>query len=176
MLIVIAFGYFSSWKDTVLKEIVYPLQYDYMVQRYSYENDIDPAFVAAVINTESKFRKNAESHRGAIGLMQIMPETGEWIAGQIEMSDYSPDKLENVSTNIKMGTWYLSYLLKEYNGNKVLALAAYNAGRGNVDTWMKKYGWKKDFDEIEKIPFAETRKYVKVVMQSEGQYKKLYDI
>lgn len=176
LLVFICVGYFSSWHDVVLREIVYPLQYDYMVQRYSYENDINPAFVAAVILAESKFNRNASSHRGAIGLMQIMPETGEWIAGQIKMTDYSPDKLENVSTNIKMGTWYLAYLLKEYDGNKILALAAYNAGHGNVDSWIKKYGWKKDFSKIDEIPFSETREYVKVVMQSESQYKRLYDI
>ena len=169
-------GYFYSWHDVVMREIVYPLQYDYMVQRYSYENNIDPALVAAVILAESRFNKSAASHRGAVGLMQIMPETGEWIAGQLHISDYSPEQLENVSTNIKMGTWYLAHLIKQYKGNKILALAAYNAGHGNVDDWVKKNGWGKDFSEIEKIPFSETREYVKVVMQNESQYKKLYNI
>ena len=123
---------------------------------------------------ESKFNEDAFSHRGASGLMQIMPETGEWIAGEMGIENFTPDQLTNVQTNIKMGTWYLAYLLHEYDGNKVLALAAYNAGRGHVDSWMEEYGWEKNFSEIEKIPFTETREYVKIILLNEQQYKHLY--
>lgn len=167
--------YFYSWKDDMMRKFVYPLQYDYMVRQYSYTDHVDPALVASVILVESKFNQAASSHRGAHGLMQIMPETGQWIAEQMDMPDYTPEKLNDVRTNIKMGTWYLAYLLKEYDGNKVLALAAYNAGRGHVDEWVSKYGWKKNFSEIEKIPFSETREYVRIVMLNEKQYKQLYD-
>lgn len=166
--------YFCSWKDDVLRKFVYPLQYDYMVRQYSYEDGVSPALVAAVILVESKFNEDAFSHRGASGLMQIMPETGEWIAGEMGIENFTPDQLTNVQTNIKMGTWYLAYLLHEYDGNKVLALAAYNAGRGHVDSWMEEYGWEKNFSEIEKIPFTETREYVKIVLLNEQQYKHLY--
>lgn len=167
-------SYFYSWKDDVLRKFVYPLQYDYMVRQYSYEDGIDPALVAAVILVESKFNEEAFSHRGASGLMQIMPETGEWIAEEMGLTGFTPDQLTDVQTNIKMGTWYLAYLLKEYHGNKVLALAAYNAGRGHVDSWIEEYGWEKNFSEIEKIPFTETREYVKIVLLNEQQYKHLY--
>lgn len=167
-------SYFYSWKDDVMRKFVYPLQYDYMVRQYSYEDGIDPALVAAVILVESKFDESASSHRGAAGLMQIMPDTASWIAQQMHMTEYTPDQLNNVRTNIRLGTWYLAYLLKEYDGNKVLALAAYNAGRGYVDSWIEKYGWQKDFSEIEKIPFTETREYVKIVLLNEQQYKHLY--
>lgn len=167
-------SYFYSWKDDVLRKFVYPLQYDYMVRQYSYEDGVSPALVAAVILVESKFNEDAFSHRGASGLMQIMPETGEWIAGEMGIENFTPDQLTNVQTNIKMGTWYLAYLLHEYDGNKVLALAAYNAGRGHVDSWMEEYGWEKNFSEIEKIPFTETREYVKIVLLNEQQYKHLY--
>lgn len=166
--------YFYSWKDDVMRKFVYPLQYDYTVRQYAYEDQVDPALVAAVILVESKFNEGAASHRGAHGLMQIMPDTGKWIAEEMGLPDYTPDKLNDVQTNIQMGTWYLAYLLKEYDGNKVLALAAYNAGRGYVDEWVERYGWKKDFSEIEKIPFSETREYVKIVLLNEQQYKKLY--
>ncbi|WP_276836706.1 lytic transglycosylase domain-containing protein [Megasphaera stantonii] len=166
--------YFCSWKDDVLRKFVYPLQYDYMVRQYSYEDGVSPALVAAVILVESKFNEDAFSHRGASGLMQIMPETGEWIAGEMGIENFTPDQLTNVQTNIKMGTWYLAYLLHEYDGNKVLALAAYNAGCGHVDSWMEEYGWEKNFSEIEKIPFTETREYVKIVLLNEQQYKHLY--
>lgn len=167
-------SYFYSWKDDVLRKFVYPLQYDYMVRQYSYEDGIDPALVAAVILVESKFNEEAFSHRGASGLMQIMPETGEWIAEKMGLTGFTPNQLTDVQTNIKMGTWYLAYLLKEYHGNKVLALAAYNAGRGHVDSWIEEYGWEKNFSEIEKIPFTETREYVKIVLLNEQQYKHLY--
>ena len=167
-------SYFCSWKDDVLRKFVYPLQYDYMVRQYSYEDGVSPALVAAVILVESKFNEDAFSHRGASGLMQIMPETGEWIAGEMGIENFTPDQLTNVQTNIKMGTWYLAYLLHEFGGNKVLALAAYNAGRGHVDSWMEEYGWGKNFSEIEKIPFTETREYVKIVLLNEQQYTHLY--
>ena len=167
-------SYFFSWKDTVMREFVYPLQYDYMVRQYAYEEHVEPALVASVILVESKFDRTAASHRGAVGLMQIMPDTGDWIAEEMNLSDYQPERLNDVCTNIRMGTWYLAYLLKEYEGNKILALAAYNAGRGHVDSWMKQYGWKKDFSKIEEIPFSETREYVRIVLLNEKQYNQLY--
>lgn len=175
LLLFFSFSYFFGWKDEVMRKIVYPLQYDYMVRHYAYENHVDPSLVASVILVESKFNQTAESHRGASGLMQIMPETGTWIAEQMGMESFTPSQLNDVRTNIKMGTWYLAYLLKEYHGNKVLALAAYNAGRGHVDHWMEEYGWHDDFEEVDKIPFTETREYVKIVLLNERQYKKLYN-
>lgn len=158
-----------------MRQFVYPLQYDYMVRQYAHADGVDPALVAAVILAESKFNETAASHRGARGLMQIMPETGTWIAEKMKWRDFTPAQLADVRTNIRMGTWYLAYLLKVYQGNTVLALAAYNAGRGTVDGWWETYGWPKDFSKIEEIPFSETREYVKMVLLNEQQYKALYD-
>ena len=157
-----------------MRKFVYPLQYDYLVRQYSYESKIDPALVASVILVESKFDERAASQPGAHGLMQVMPDTAQWIADEMGMTDYTPDKLSDVRTNIRLGTWYLAYLLKEYDGNQILALAAYNAGRGHVDSWVREYGWTKDFQEIEKIPFSETREYVRIVLLNEKQYNQLY--
>ena len=167
--------YFYSWKDDVMRKIVYPLQYDYMVRQYAYEDHVDPALEAEGILVESKFNQSAASHRGASGLMQIMPDTGKWIAEEMGIKNFTPDQLNDVQTNIRMGTWYLAYLLKEYDGNTVLALAAYNAGRGHVDEWMEKYGWDKNFEKIEEIPFTETREYVKMVLLKRERYKALYN-
>lgn len=175
LLICLSALYFYSWKDDVMRKFVYPLQYDYLVRQYAYEDKVDPALVASVILVESKFDERAASQPGAHGLMQVMPDTAQWIADEMGMTDYTPDKLNDVRTNIRLGTWYLAYLLKEYDGNQVLALAAYNAGRGHVDSWIRRYGWKKDFQEIEKIPFSETREYVKIVLLNEKHYKQLYD-
>lgn len=136
-----------------MRTLVYPLEYDYIVREYARVNGVRPSLVAAVVLAESKFKDNASSHRGASGLMQIMPETGEWIAEETGMVGFKPEMLNDVSTNLRMGTWYLAYLLREYDGNTVLALAAYNAGHGYVDEWMKEYGWDKNFPKSTAYPF-----------------------
>lgn len=125
--------------------------------------EISPSLLEAVILTESKFNEKAISHVGAVGMMQLMPDTAQWIS---EESGLPADHLEWPEENIPLGAWYLDYLLTEYHNNEVLALAAYNAGRGNVDSWMKDYQWKEDFSDMDKIPFPETREFVKTVVAS----------
>ena len=107
--------------------------------------------------------------------MQLMPDTGEWIAGQVD-NDYhfSISKLQNPETNIRYGIWYLASLQKEFDGNDVLALAAYNAGRGNVQEWMDEYGWTRSFSSVKDIPYAETREYVARVLKYQKKYQTLY--
>ena len=123
---------------------------------------------------ESKFKNEVHSHRGAIGLMQLMPETAEWIAGQIDDSSFSLDKLHEPETNIRYGVWYLASLKKEFEGNEILALAAYNAGRGNVHEWMEERGWTMDFSRVNEIPYEETRAYVASVLRNKVKYERLY--
>ena len=96
-------------------------------------------------------------------MMQLMPKTAEWIAqeGELQYTD-----LKEPRQNIMLGTWYIDYLLKKYHNNEVLALAAYNAGRGNVDEWITEYDWKDDFTNIKEIPFPETREFVKLVVET----------
>ena len=86
----------------------------------------------------------------------------------------SDQDIKEPHTNIQLGTWYLAHLLDEFKGNEILALAAYNAGRGHVEEWMQIYGWDDNFDDIDKIPFPETKDYVKRVMAHEAQYQSLY--
>ncbi len=124
------------------------------------QEGLSPCLLEAVILTESKFDKKAVSHVGAVGMMQLMPETAQWIS---EESGLPADALSLPEENIPLGAWYLNYLLKEYHNNEVLALAAYNAGRGNVDQWMKEFGWGEDFKKMNDIPFPETREFVKSV-------------
>lgn len=114
------------------------------------------------------------SHRGAIGLMQLMPDTAEWIAGQLEDPSYSIEAIHEPERNIRYGIWYLSTLQREFDGNDVLALAAYNAGRGNVQSWIREYGWPADFHDIDAIPYQETREYVRKVLLTEHKYRSLY--
>mgnify|MGYP000776699068 FL=1 len=96
-------------------------------------------------------------------MMQLMPETAEWIS---EESGLPADDLNRPDENIPLGAWYLNFLLKKYHNNEVLALAAYNAGRGNVDEWVEKYNWGEGFSKVDEIPFPETREFVKTVVSA----------
>lgn len=157
------------------KKFAYPFEYKEVVQAAAVENHVDPALVAGVILAESKFKHTAESDKGAVGLMQLMPNTAYWVGEQLNQSKLTDKDIREPMTNIKLGSWYLAYLLEEYDNNEILALAAYNAGRGHVDEWMQIYGWNTSFDDISAIPFSETKKYVEAVLKNRDRYKDLYD-
>ena len=136
-------------------------QVSHIIIQCAEEENISPSLLEAVILTESKFDEKAVSHVGAVGMMQLMPETAHWIS---EESGLPSDNLASPDQNIPLGAWYLNYLLKKYHNNEVFALAAYNAGRGNVDEWIEKNKWPEGFTDMEKIPFPETREFVKSVV------------
>ena len=163
---------------TVQKKFLYPFPYRTTVESYSSRWKVDKFLTIAVMKVESNFSESAHSQSGAVGLMQIMPETAAWIAYQLgESSDEIANDIKNLrdpETNIRYGTWYLAELEDEFNGNDVLALAAYNAGRGNVRDWMEKNNWSENFSDVDKIPYAETRDYVKRVLHCREKYSKLY--
>jgi soluble lytic murein transglycosylase len=163
--------YHTTWFQ---KKYLYPLPHQELVYQYAKQNNIDPYLVFAVMRAESKYLPHATSVKGARGLMQIMPETGAWIAGKLNKTDYLPSMLYDPVINIQFGTWYLSSLREEFDGNLVLTLAAYNGGRGNVKQWKQQYRWPADFSNVDQIPFKETRVYVAKVLTSYDQYKKLY--
>ena len=106
--------------------------------------------------------------------MQMMPETAKWVAEQTDFEDFTLNYLEDPEVSIRLGTWYLASLKKEFNNNEVLVLAAYNGGRGNVKQWMRQYGWTMSFRDINQIPYQETREYVGKVLRSKQQYRELY--
>ncbi len=166
--------YFISQIEPVKKKYIYPYPYQELVTLYSEANGVSPALVASVIMHESKFTNDVHSSRGAVGLMQLMPETAEWIAGQLEDPEFSLEKLHEPEMNIRYGTWYLALLENEFDGNPVLTLAAYNAGRGTVHEWMEEHEWTPDFNNISEIPYLETRIYVKRVLKDQKHYEKLY--
>lgn len=174
ILVLASLSYFIWQNEDFQRKYLYPYDYQDTINFYADRYEVDRNLVASVILAESKFRQDATSVHGARGLMQIMPETGRWIATQIEDDSFSVDKLYNVNMNIKYGTWYLSELQTEFEGNEVLALAAYNAGRGNVYEWMEKYHWDINFKDYTKIPFPETREYVKRVLENKKHYNRLY--
>jgi soluble lytic murein transglycosylase len=174
LVFVVAASYLIYSSDWFQKKFIYPFPYREIVFKYAEANDIDPFLVAAVIRTESKFVPQAKSSKGAIGLMQMMPETGQWVANQTEYDNFTAASLNDPDISIRFGTWYLASLKKEFRNNEVLMLAAYNGGRGNVKQWMSQYGWTASFKDIDQIPFKETREYVKKVQQARMRYRDLY--
>jgi soluble lytic murein transglycosylase len=158
----------------LLNEHPLPEQYLPAIEEAAQKNNVKPAFLAAIILCESSYRKEAESSVGARGLMQIMPETAAWIADKIEFQPFMVELLDDPDTNIRFGSWYLASLKKEFDGNEVLMLAAYNGGRGNVKQWIRQNDWPLTFTDIDKLPFPETREYVGKVLKNRDKYRSLY--
>lgn len=159
-----ALPYLLKAPDVMLR-VAYPLKYEEMIRSAAAENDVEPALVAAVVRTESGFDPNVESSQGAYGLMQIRAETASFISAR---GDFTGD-YRDPNTNIRMGTWYLSYLQNRYGSDERLTLAAYNSGEGQVDEWTRE-GWNLDKD----IPFKETQEYVNSVLEARDTYTELY--
>lgn len=154
--------------------IEYPVGHEAYVEQYAEEYGLSENFVYAIIKAESNFNHQAKSGKNASGLMQIMEPTGEWIADRLGMKDYSKDALSDPETNIEMGCFYISYLLDMYGGDKKCALAAYNAGHANVDSWLLSKKYSKDGKTLDNIPYPETEKYVNLVLKNEKIYNCLY--
>lgn len=154
--------------------ILYPFPYRETTFYYARAYNVDPFLLAAVMKSESDFNSRAVSDRGARGLMQIMPDTGRWITRQMGDPAFNPDRLFEPETSIKLGTWYLADLGKEFRGDAVLVLAAYNGGRGNVKEWLSSKDLSGGKSTINQIPFPETRHYVKKVLLYQRIYSYLY--
>ncbi|OCQ91141.1 tail length tape measure protein [Oscillatoriales cyanobacterium USR001] len=151
---------------------LYPFPYLETIVKWSGERQINSVLVTALIRQESRFMPSIKSAVGATGLMQVMPETGDWIAKQIKLKNYS---LENVDDNIKLGTWYLDHTHDEYKNNSMLAVASYNAGPGAVGDWLQRFGFNDPDAFVDKIPYDETRGYVKSVFENYWNYLRIYN-
>ncbi|WP_083605650.1 lytic transglycosylase domain-containing protein [Proteiniborus sp. DW1] len=173
-IILIVWGAFSSYKW--IGKTLYPIRYKEYIANYSKQYDIDPFLVAAIIRVESKFNKDALSHKGAKGLMQIAPVTGRWAAGELGIIDYEESLLYNPEINIKIGCWYINRLKSQFDNNLELILAAYNGGSGNVAKWLNNNNYSEDGKSLKHIPFKETELYLKKVLKSYDIYRKLYKI
>jgi soluble lytic murein transglycosylase len=158
-------------RDTLLKR-QYPLKYESTIVKYANQYGLDPYFVCAMIDTESGFDEEAVSKDGAQGLMQVMPETAEWIAGKIGVTDYD---IFDPETNIMFGCWYLNFLKEKFSGSEQLMIAAYNAGHNKVEQWLAE-GYSEDGNTLDEIPYEETKKYVDKVSKAYEEYKELYEI
>jgi soluble lytic murein transglycosylase len=143
----------------------YPLRYEEIVVGHARNYGLEPQLVAAVIYQESKFEADAESASGAVGLMQLLPSTGQGIADRTGGESWTPHDLRSPELNVRYGCWYLRHLLQRY-GSEELALAAYNAGQANVDRWRAQGG---------EIGFPETRHYVERVQRLKATYARAYE-
>jgi soluble lytic murein transglycosylase len=156
-----------------IREITLPLRHEDIIRQQAADKNLDPALIAAVIYQESKFRDQTSS-AGALGLMQLLPETADFIATKTGGTRFTTADLSTPQINIAYGSWYLRHLLDRYGDNTVLAVAAYNAGGTNVDKWVAEAGGADEFDHTEDIPFPETRGYVANVLEKQEQYRENY--
>ncbi len=162
---------YSNWPS--IEHYWYPLKYESTVIGAAREAGVSPALVAGVILAESGFKPEAQSEVGALGLMQLMPDTARWIAQthHIEVGSADNRRLQEPELNIYLGAYYLAWLLQRFDNKSVEALAAYNAGQHEVDSWIEKQGGPLT---IEEIPVPETRFFVKKVLNNAEKYSKLY--
>jgi soluble lytic murein transglycosylase len=154
--------------EKAIREITLPLQHDDVIRQQARQKNLDPSLIAAVIYQESKFREGERSSTGAIGLMQVQPRTALDIAKHSGATTFVVSDLNDPEINIRYGSFYLEELFNRYDGNEVAALAAYNAGIGNVDRWGGA-----DID-VDAIRFPQTRAYVGGVLAKRREYRDKY--
>ena len=142
--VVLGWFYFTHLDDPLARQVAYPFNYRDVVMAAAEKEQVPPSLV---------------------------PDTARWVAQQVGHGNYTDRQLKEPETNIELGTWYLGHLLKEFNGDEVQALAAYNAGRGHVESWINENKWN---GMVDTIPFPETRSYVKAVLQYQQKYEALY--
>ena len=156
--------YLHATKPPSYARVLYPLEYEHIVRAHARNYRLEPELVAAVIYQESKFDPAARSSSGAVGLMQLRPETAHGIATRTGGSAFRTEDLLDPEINVRYGSWYLRHLLDKYD-DEALALAAYNAGQGNVDSWRRRGVG---------IQFEETRDYVERVRELKEIYRTAY--
>ena len=152
-----------------LIKLIYKIGYSEYVEEFAEKYNVEKELIYAIIKVESNFDENAVSKSNAKGLMQIMTATAQEIADKYGIN-LTEENITDPKINIEIGTIYISQLLEKYN-NKQVALAAYNAGQGNVNKWITQETIKSDGSDIENIPFPETNMYVRKVMRDYNIYK-----
>lgn len=158
--------------DKGYRELALPLRHEDIIRQQARAKNLDPALIAAVIYQESRFRPR-ESSAGALGLMQLLPDTAHFIAGKTGGTKFTTEDLATPQINIQYGAWYLRWLLDHFDEDEITALAAYNAGIGNVEKWLAESG-QTHITDVDQIPYPETRHYVENVLRAREQYRAEY--
>lgn len=151
---------------------LFPFPYQEIIVKNAQAHNLNPLLVVALMRQESGFQPEVKSPVGAIGLMQVMPNTAKWVANKIQLPHYDLIKPQD---NINLGTWYLNHTHQEYQNDSMLAVASYNAGPSNVTRWIKQYGLKDQDAFVENIPYDETKNYVESVFGNYWNYLRLYN-
>lgn len=179
-LLVLAALVFLILELPIFWKVIYPVQYQEYIVDNAQANNLDASLVAAVIKVESNFRHDAVSRRNARGLMQLLPSTAREVAVsldiRIEDDDLFEDMLFDPEFNIKLGTRYLANMLRRFDGNVAMALAAYNAGPTKLDSWLAQGIWDGTWENREQIPYPETRNYLGKVQLAQEKYSRLYKL
>jgi Soluble lytic murein transglycosylase and related regulatory proteins (some contain LysM/invasin domains) len=171
LLLAVLYAEQSGW----VQQRMYPISYRDDIRASALSHGVEPHLVAAIIRIESNYKTGRVSSKGALGIMQIMPDTAAWIVKQARLEGVTLDKIRHrADVGIELGTWYLASLLRQFDGNMAAAVAAYNAGPGNVSAWLKEGVWDGTFDSSDDIPFGETRRYVQRVNYYYNKYKSIY--
>lgn len=152
----------------------YPMKYKDEIIEYAEESDISPALIASIINVESGFRKDIVSNKGAVGLMQIMPQTAEWICSKNSLNFDELD-LKDEKTSISLGSKYLASLTSSFD-NLDCAICAYNAGPTKVKSWLANEEYSKDGVKLDNIPYKETSEYLNKVKKNLRHYSSRYKV
>ena len=178
-------GYLKQQEEKHLKEqravdAAYPLVREYrpIIEKYAVQYNLNPAFITSVVLNESSFDRKATSKVGASGLMQLMPDTAEWIAGKLKIPGYAFEMMTDPDMNIRFGCWYLNYLSRLFRGDPVCVISAYHAGQGQVQTWLSNRSVSPDGITIpmQNLPDGPTKKYVEKVTRDYGIYQKKHFI
>ncbi len=162
---------------------IYPIHYEQEIRTVADQYKVDPLFIAAIVRVETNYKPDKVSKKQAMGLMQIMPVTGQWILEQAGLEDTSIEDLYKPTVNLLAGTWYLRFLHNMYDGlegertehdRMAVVAAAYNAGPGQVRQWLQEGRWDGTVAELSDVPFGETRHYVQRVLYYYKKYDALY--
>ncbi|WP_058303410.1 lytic transglycosylase domain-containing protein [Gorillibacterium timonense] len=163
------------YNNTWIGRLIYPIQYREDIEAAAAANQVDPLLIAAIIRVESNYRTSSESHKGALGIMQLMPDTANWlIERDSSLASLRNRDLKDPKVNIQLGARYLNYLNDRFGGNRTAISAAYNAGHGKVARWLEDKTWDGTLEQADRIPINETRKYVKSVEYYYSKYVQVY--
>jgi soluble lytic murein transglycosylase len=173
LLLTAAILYGGVFAFNKIQKAIYPIKYSDIVNKYSEQYNVEPSLIYAVIKCESSFKPESVSHIGARGLMQITPDTFDWLKSKTGEHNYDTDDLFIPEVNIKYGTYLLSLNLDKFS-NTVAALAAYHAGRSIVESWLLDDEKSSDGKNLHFIPYKDTENYVKRVISVQKTYNKLY--
>ena len=161
----------SSWMTWL-----YPIYYKNEIRKHADYYEVDPFLVASIIRVETNYKPGKESSKGALGIMQLMPDTASWAMEMAKLPSVTMDSVKDeADPNIQLGTWYIKKLHEQMDGNPIAAIAAYNAGPGNVKSWISKGLWDGSYENVKDIPIGETRHYVQRVLYYYNQYTDVYE-